>query len=211
MADIIRLRGNPHEEVQQLLPWFVTGTLSAEDRELAEAHLAECAECRAELEEEQKLANSIATLPVTVDSSWEAMEKRLNAEPSFKPRQATGLWRRQVPLGWAVLSPLAAAAAVAVLFIDVIPRQPTNDQYRALGARSASQSANVVVLFAPDTEEQTMRSLLESADARLVDGPTETGAYLLRVESGKREQALKELRDNGAITLAEPIDGAANS
>jgi anti-sigma factor RsiW len=211
MADIIRLRGNPHEEVQELLPWLVTGTLSAEDRELAEAHLADCAECRAELETERKLASSIATLPVTADSSWEAMEKRLNAEPRFQARQPSGLWRRRVPLGWAVLSPLAAAAAVAVLFIDVIPRQPANDQYRALGAAGASQAANIVVLFAPDTKEATMRSLLDAADARLVDGPTETGAYLLRVEGTKREQALKRLRDNGAITLAEPIDGAARS
>lgn len=210
MADIIRLRGSPHEEVQRLLPWLVTGTLDGDDLELAQAHIAECADCRADLLMEQKLAASVASLPVTVDSSWESMEKRLSAPPSFQARPDSSLWRRRIPIGWAVLSPLAAAAAVALVFIDVIPRQPASDQYRALGTAGMAQTANLVVLFAPDTKEQAMRSALEAADARLVDGPTETGAYLLRVDSAKREQALKRLRDNGAVTLAEPIDGTAH-
>jgi hypothetical protein len=32
---------------------------------------------------------------------------------------------------------------------------------------------------------------------------------MLRVDQAKREVALKRLRDNEAIALAEPIDGAA--
>jgi anti-sigma factor RsiW len=210
MADIIRLRGSPHDEVQRLLPWLINGTLAPDEVERTEQHLAECAECRADLFEEQKLAQGFASLPVTVDSSWEAMERRLDAERPFRPRLDVSLWRRRIPLGWALASPLAAAAAVALVFINVTPREQPNDQYRALGAAGMAQTANLVVVFAPDTKEEVMRAALEAADARLVDGPTETGAYLLRVDSAKREQALKRLRDNGAIALAEPIDGAAH-
>ena len=43
MAQIIHFRGSPHDEVQELLPWFVNGTLDTDEAERVEAHLASCA------------------------------------------------------------------------------------------------------------------------------------------------------------------------
>ena len=37
------------EAVRELLPWFVRGTLAADERRAAEAHLTDCPSCRAEL------------------------------------------------------------------------------------------------------------------------------------------------------------------
>src|SRR5581483_8420670 len=104
---------------------------------------------------------------------------------------------------WAIASPFAAAAAVALVFVNVATiRQPTPEpQYRALGTIQAPQPANVVVQFAPATSIADVQNALQGVDARLVDGPTETGAYLLRVDQPKRELALKRLRDNQAIAL----------
>jgi anti-sigma factor RsiW len=212
MAEIIRLRGSPHDEVQQLLPWFVNGTLDPEEIERVERHLAECGECRGELAAERQLAREIASLPVDVESSWEGMQQRLEAEPGVRAQSATGVWRRRVPLGWAVASPFAAAAAVALVFVNLTPaaRQPVDQQYRALGTTGTVQSANLIVQFEPNTRVRDVQAALAAADARLVDGPTETGGYLLRVDQSRRELALKSLRDNDSIALAEPIDGAAH-
>jgi len=69
MADIIRLRGSPHEEAQRLLPWLVNGTLTADEVKLVEAHVSECAECRADLQAERQLARELASMPVDIDSS----------------------------------------------------------------------------------------------------------------------------------------------
>jgi anti-sigma factor RsiW len=209
MAEIIRLRGSPHDEVQELLPWFVKGTLASDEAERVGAHLAECAECRADLESERRLSAEVVGLPLDADSGWEAMERRITAEPSIRSHSAPSLWRRRVPLGWAVASPFAAAAAVALVLVNVMPAQPVDQQYRALGAAEVAQTANLVVQFDPETQVRDMQAALAGVNARLVDGPTDTGAYLLRVEQGKRELALKHLRDNEAIALAEPIDGAA--
>jgi anti-sigma factor RsiW len=209
MAEIIRLRGSPHDEVQELLPWFVKGTLASDEAERVGAHLAECAECRADLESERRLSVEVVSLPLDADSGWEAMERRITAEPSIRSHSAPGLWRKRVPLGWAVASPFAAAAAVALVLVNVMPAQPLDQQYRALGAAEVAQTANLVVQFEPETQVRDMQAALAGVNARLVDGPTDTGAYLLRVEQGKRELALKRLRDNEAIALAEPIDGAA--
>jgi hypothetical protein len=209
MADIIRLRGSDHDEVQRLLPWFVNGTLASDEITLVESHVAQCAECRAELQAERQLASEIASMPVDIDGSWEKIAHRLDAEQSVVVGPAAW-WRRKVPIAWAVASPLAAAAAVALVFVNVTPTQPVSQEYRALGTPASPRLANVVVLFEANSREKDMRAALDAADARLVDGPTETGAYLLLVDGAKRDQALKSLRDSNAIALAEPIDGPAH-
>ena len=209
MAEIIHLRKNPHEEVQELLPWLVNGTLSQDEVEQVEAHLAECAECRAELVAERQLAAAIESTPADAEGAWERMEQRLDAKAVAMIKPAPGFWSKRVSLGWVVAGPIAAAAAVAVVMINISPRQVAEPQYRALSAAQAPVTANMIVQFQPATPVRDMQAALHSVDARLVDGPTETGAYLLRVEGGRRELALKQLRDNQAIALAEPIDGPA--
>ena len=208
MADIIRLHSTDHDQVQRLLPWLINGTLAPEEVAMLESHLEECAECRAELQAERQLAREFASLQVEPDSDWASIEESGDAErPTIIRPDAW--WRRKVPASWAVAGPLAAAAAMALVFINVGPPQPVDQKYHALGAATAPRSANVVVLFESESREKDLRAALDAADARLVDGPTETGAYLLFVDGNKREQALKTLRDSNAIALAEPIDGPA--
>ena len=45
MGDIITLRKNAHDEAQELLPWFVNGSLAPDEAKRVEAHRAACAEC----------------------------------------------------------------------------------------------------------------------------------------------------------------------
>jgi hypothetical protein len=116
------------------------------------------------------------------------------------------LLRRRVSIGWAVAAPLAAAAALALVFVDVAPRQVLEPQYHALGATGTIKQPNLIVQFQPSARVTDMDRLLQLSDARLVDGPTVTGAYLLRVDQAKRDRALEKLRKNQAIALAEPID-----
>lgn len=209
MAEIIRLRASPHDEAEALLPWLVNGTLSSAELDRVEAHLAECAECRAALATERRLAAGVATLPLDPCSSWERIKQRVDVRAPAQFRTPEPLWRRQVPVGWAVASPFAAAAAAALLFFDVAPERPADPQYHALSAPANVQPANLVVQFEPATRVGDMQHMLGSVDARLVDGPTETGAYLVRVDQAKRELALKRLRDSDSIALAEPIDAPA--
>lgn len=209
MAEIIHLRKNPHEEVQELLPWFVNGTLDQGELEQVEAHLAECPECRAELTAERQLAAAIESSPADTEGAWERMEQRLDAKAAQSITPAPSLLGKRVPVGWAIAGPIAASVAVAAVMLTITPRTVTEPQYRALSAAQAPAAANLIIQFQPATQVRDMQAALQSVDARLVDGPTETGAYLLRVDGSKRPFALKQLRDNQAIALAEPIDGPA--
>ena len=208
MAEIIRLRGSLHEQAQQLLPWYVNGTLEPDDRAMVEAHLAECVECRADLAAEQVLARDVAALPLDVEHAWSMLSERIDAEgPPRRLAEPVPFLRRKVAMGWALGGPLAAAAAVAFA-VMVVPGAPSpaGETYRALGSAPTAQPGNALVMFRPDARDVDLRSALTKAGARVVDGPTATGAYVVRIAPAGRAQALDRLRVTPQVALAEPID-----
>ncbi len=211
MADVIRLHGDPHKLTQQLLPWYANGTLDAEEMVAVEAHLEGCAECRAELESERALGAMVASVPSDVERGWAALRGRIESE---RPQRRAGawrvpgaLWRRPVPMGWAITAQ-AACLMLVVGVVSVAALQP-HPLYRALGAPKSGAAGNLVVIFKPTTAEQDLRAALRFSGARLVDGPTASDAYVLHVADTERAAALKRLRADGHVVLAEPIDGEA--
>jgi hypothetical protein len=208
MAEIIRLRGSPHEQAQQLLPWYVNGTLEADEAAMVEGHLAECAECRADLAAEQALSREVAALPLDVEHAWSLLSDRIDAAgPPRRLAEPVPFLRRRVAMGWALGGPLAAAAAVAFA-VAVVPGAPSpaGETYRALGSAPTAAPGNALVMFRPDARDSDLRAALTKAGARIVDGPTASGAYVLRIAPASRAQALDALRATPQIVLAEPID-----
>ena len=54
-----------HQETWALLPWLANGRADAAQRRRAESHLAECADCRAELAREQRMTAAMALPSMT--------------------------------------------------------------------------------------------------------------------------------------------------
>lgn len=211
---IIPFHGDPHQEMDSLLPWYATGQLDPSERARVEAHLAVCPECAAELRSERRLSAEIARLPVDIEPSWERLRSRLQAGPralgwrGVAVRTVKNAWRLGAPwLGWVV----AAQILLVMLAVGLQPSSKQDAPYRTLGGRSVPLSGNVVVIFRPDTTESRLRQTLESSQARLVDGPTSAGAYVLNVPSAERAVELAKLRGRPEIELAEPIDSGGPS
>jgi anti-sigma factor RsiW len=209
MVDIIRLHGDPHKQTQTLLPWYVSGVLEPEETAKVESHLDACAECRADLEYERALGREIADLPTDVERGWAALRNRLDAEPAKSARWGTPrlMLRRPVPLGWALAAQAASLALIALVALLAIPQN--RPAYRTLGAPAGAAAGNVVVMFRPTTTEAQLHAALSANAARLVDGPTSADAYVLHVPQSRRAAALKQLRADPQVALAEPIDGDA--
>lgn len=208
MAEIIRLRGSPHERAQQLLPWYVNGTLDPDEQAMVEAHLADCADCRADLASEQLLAREVAALPIDVEHAWSTLSDRIDAaSPPRRLAEPVPFLRRKVAMGWALGGPLAAAAAVAFA-LAIVPeaRSPAGPAYRALGSAPTAQPGNALVMFRPDARDGDLRAALTAAGARIVDGPTASGAYVVRIAPDRRGKALEGLRAAPQVVLAEAID-----
>lgn len=200
---------NPHDEAEELLPWYVTGRLDAADRERVEKHLTNCASCQAQLRLERRLADEYRAYSPHVEASWTSLRKRI--EPTLpKPAPAVPAaafgwrsWSRPV-----VAMAMAAQLAIVVLTAGTVRHfvQP-DPAYRALGSAPVSASANAVVVFQPQTREEQLRQLLNASGAELVGGPTDADAYVLHIAPSGRTAALADLRSRPEVVMAEPIDG----
>jgi len=204
MARIIPLHGEEHEEIQRLLPWYVTAQLDPGERARVETHLAACAECRAEVRSEQALRSDISTMPAQVERDWARLRDRIGAaQPAPAGRRGARPARRRPPswVGWAI----AAQVLLVVLLGAQVASRQRPAEYRTLAASPAA-GARIIVTFRPDSREQDLRATLNGVRARLVDGPTSTNAYVLQVPAADRETALARLRAQPAVVLAEALD-----
>ena len=52
-----------HREAEELLPWYATGQLDADDRALVEAHLSSCAHCQRQLQAERRMIDEFVSAP----------------------------------------------------------------------------------------------------------------------------------------------------
>lgn len=213
---------DPHAAAQTLLPWFAAGTLDEADAARVQAHLDGCPRCRGDLAFERLLLG--ARPPETVDDG--AMERGLAAlhariaasapRPHTAapwPRRWHDTWQRWAGArgawqAWAgTRGALAAqsatvAAAVALLVVVVLPPSPDSARYRGLGGNGAP--ANAVVTFRAGATEADIRAALHGGGARLVDGPTVTGAYLIALPTADAA-ALARLRAMPGVAQAESL------
>ena len=200
---------DPHEEAEELLPWYVTGRLDAGDRARVESHLAACARCQRQVKLERRLVEEFRTITPEADVGWARLRVRIGdpgrRHSNWFARMVAHLRQSTRPEAAALATIAVAILGSAALFLASL-NQPS---YETLGSPSVSASANVLVMFRPDTSEADMRKVLKASGASLVGGPTSADAYLLHVQPQARPAALARLRANDDVTMAEPIDGPA--
>lgn len=202
---------DPHEQAEELLPWYATGQLDDVDRLLVEAHLAACARCQRQLAGERRMVDQFQSFSPEVDSGWARMRQRI-ATPrpegrSWIGRTASDFW--QLLKRPAVAALATAQVALLAIAAAIAPSLSSAPAYVALGdSTQPSPSANVIILFRPEATEAAMRTALRQSGASLVGGPTDADAYLLSVPAPQRSTALEKLRADREVLMAEPIDGA---
>ena len=199
----------PHDEAEELLPWYATGQLDANDRARVERHLYACASCREQLKVERRLIDEFQAMTPEVESGWARLKARI------EPPRPTSQVQAPKPGFFADLKALIARPAVAALAAAqmaalafggwlVALSQPA---YHALGSAPVPARANVIVIFRSEASVEAVREALKGAGASIVSGPTATDAYLLHVEPKQRQTALARLHADEDVQLAEPIDG----
>ncbi|MFC5479017.1 S8 family serine peptidase [Massilia suwonensis] len=196
-------RANPddaHRATQENLPWLLSGRLGGEDRALAEAHLADCAACRADLVTLRRLraAAELPDPPCDPDAALTKLFDRIDAPVVGRPPAAANDPR------WLRRAALAQCGVIVLLAALLIWRGDASDAYRGLGAAPAVQGQAVVV-FRPETSERELRRIVQASGARIVDGPTVTDAWVLALPQEDAAELLARLRAEPAVLLAEPL------
>jgi hypothetical protein len=199
MSTVVPMAPDEHAAVLGLLPWYARGQLDGAELQAVESHLLHCHACREELAAErpmQSLLNLAGVQPEGGDVA--AGLARINQQIDEQRREA----KRAAPprwMPWALGLQGAAIALLAALWLQAREAQP---DFQALSAPgSAPVVADALVMFKPGTSEQAVRELLQAQGAGIVAGPTETGAWLLRIDA----HGLAALRSAPIVSLAEPL------
>ena len=167
---------NTTSHPEELLPWYVNGTLSDEEMNIVRAHLSVCDSCRRETEFLTMLGNE-ARVPVdtaVLDLARRRFMQKIKSDAS--PRKHSQWWR-----------PAFAAAAVLVIvfqFMIIINYETGTSEYQPAGV----DYAGVVyqISFQEGALEQDIRRFLQSADATIIDGPGSLGIYRIRAKDNER-------------------------
>lgn len=196
---------DPHREVRELLPWYVTGQLGEPDRARVAAHLACCADCRDELAAERAIGAEVAGMPLDVELGWLRMSRAL--DQAERPRRLpASLMRLIADRPRSAMLLIAAQFVLLIAAIAFLPSVRQPGDYRVLASSAAKAHGDILVMFAPDAPAADVAALLAASGARIVDGPTTAGAFLLTTPAGAQATALASLRGSRRVTLAEPVE-----
>lgn len=213
---VLRFEGSAHSETERLLPWFVNGTLEQDERALVERHLAECAHCHGEiaaLRQLQDLHADVAPLP-DASASFRRLRNRLQAHGT-PPRASR--WH-SLGRGWMLTPPwlrgAVAVQAVVVLVLAVMligSGHRPDARYRTLGdashvVASREDVRQLVVVFDPHISQAQVHQLLRASQARIIDGPSDAGAYVLAVPAARASSVRDALRAAPGVTMVERLD-----
>ena len=201
-----------------LLPWYVNGTLDADDRRRVEAALKVSAELREELELLRSISTAVVAstdaIPEPDPNGFARLMARIDAEPqraAATGRATAGGGRAARASRWLEVSwrPAMAAAAVviavqaAAIFALVDDRSGGGNFVTASGPAEPAGEARFLVGFADGASLAAIRSLLERADASIVKGPTAEGYFIVAAQ-GDATAAAAALQSAGdLVTQAE--------
>jgi len=202
-----------HKVADVLLPWFVNETLEGDELAFVEQHVAACPRCQREVEWLREFhAACVAgeSMPETA-RAFRKLRQQLDTRsqrgstPARPDDRGAGLrpWSR-----WVIAAQLVIILGLGgLLFVG----EQNSAAYRTLGARSASSPVTgaLVVVFDAGTTEADLRRILRGAGARVVDGPTQSNAYVLDVPAEARDRAVQALRSERAVVMVEPLGPGA--
>jgi anti-sigma factor RsiW len=212
----------PCREVSEALPWYVNGTISEEERQRVDAHLAQCANCRHELAQDRLVyrgMNTETAVEYMPAASLKRMQSRLDAVEAAASVNVASEKPDRPPMQWQGL--LVASIATMAVAIGLL----AFNQWMQLRARTLAPKYHTVTTPMPRAQGEVIRAvfspaitlaevqvILNNAGLRIVSGPTEAGVYSLAANSKRSVGAsLEILRSNAKVRFAESIQSTVGT
>jgi anti-sigma factor RsiW len=194
------------EEMEMLLPWYVTGRLDAADLAKVEAYLAAHPEVAQQLDlarterDETVAANEALGLP-SAGATARLMASLPAARPGWAVMRALRDGLQQVgdllaaptanAVRWAALAAAVLIAVQGVAIVSLLNERAGTYQ-TASGGQEGGEGIALLVTFADDAKATAISQLLTDFDASIVDGPKAGGVYKIRLRTEDRSPAGRE-------------------
>ncbi len=213
-----------HAEAWALLPWLANGRMQASDREWVEAHVAVCAECRAEVAAQRVMATAMnrdVTSPEAAATdeqrSFNRLWARIEASEAASPASAATGPVRQTSLSARTVRWLAAAVVVQgfglALFGFNALRTTSPGEIVTVSdvAAPRTHAPAVRIVFAPGAPIETINTLLTHQGLTIVSGPGTAGNFTAElsadaVASGASADSVAALISKDPnVSFAQPV------
>ncbi len=186
------------QDVEELLPWYVTGRVTREEARGIEAALKTMPDLAQKLAAVQREREAIARgseaveppppdnlqrLLQQVETTRQLRMPKVEAAASGSDWVSAVFGRRIV---WQVAF-AAACVAIALMGIRIYDPATSPGFGTAAGINGAEAGATLVVTFQPAATNADISSLLAALDMAVVDGPKPGNAYVLRLPSAAPE------------------------
>jgi hypothetical protein len=214
-----------HAEAWSLLPWLASGRIQATDREWVEAHVAACAECRAELASQRMVAshmNNHASPDASSTDEQRSFNKlwaRIEASESASAA-ATGTTGARVPVSrasrtirWLAAAVIVQGVGLGLFGYNAVRTAARGDEIVTVAdvpARRLDAPA-VRLVFAPDASIGTINTLLAHQGLTIVSGPGTAGNFTAElsadaVASGaSAESVAAVISKDPHVSFAQPV------
>ena len=182
---------NDHDSIKELLPWYVTGSLSENEVAIVKQHLSDCAECREDLSACRNLAghppetnevwgpspvhfsgilNRIDELETTV----EVNTIKAGKEPGFLLKLVKSFSNTPRSVQWTLALETAACFGLLLTLLTPLYKGLTDAQsYQTLSSGEEALKVNGVllrVMFADDLTTGELAVLLKQTEGQIRQG-----------------------------------------
>lgn len=164
---------SPPEDIRELLPFWVNGTLTEEERAKVAAALAGSVELRADLAGIEALHRQMKAAPLP-QGPGELGLARLMRVVDAEPRQSAPPHRQG---GGRLAASVAVAAVLSSVLTLTLTRDRSGEGAVYEQASGEDLAATVTVTFRPEATEAAISALLRAKGLVIVDGPSAIGLY----------------------------------
>jgi hypothetical protein len=202
------------DEIEALLPWYVSGRLDVQSRARVERYLKAHPEMREHLAFAQEEADAAVAANEAIPAPGpEALQRLRTSIAATRPQQSVftrfserladwvgGLTPPQLGLAAALAALLIVAQAAAISGL-VMERVAGPTYETAGGGEETGQGIELLVIFSETASMGEISNLLKRIGAIIVDGP-KAGLYRVRLpETGEegRQAAIEALQKSGAV------------
>ena len=195
---------------EDALPWYVNGTLDADEKAWINSLLASSPSLRLRLQEERDLAQVVRARKRTVVAGPDRSQKassipdRATETPAKRSVPANTVWQsawNAFQSWWSRPALGIAAAALLSAQTGVIAWMATRPPEIVGGSHSevVTEMHTLRVRFKAEASEAQVRNLLVGAGARIIGGPTQLGDYWVASNSRSLDEMVASLQQSGLV------------
>jgi hypothetical protein len=216
-----------HTRAELIIPWLVNGSVPADAEPALRQHVAACAECRQDYEEQLRVRAAMRAegpLVFAAESSYQKLLTRLqnpeadrtlraSADEPGSSQPAPSIRRSPPVVRWLAAAVILQAFALGLGAWDWHSSRAGGDaRYMTLTSAQTSYDSGprARVLFRTDLSVGALQTVLQGAGAHIIDGPADGDVYTLGFSPppgspAALAQRIAALRANPAVLFAEPV------